>query len=167
MTGSNEAYAQYTENGYEDLRENAGFLYAGDSPKRWGSWQLKIRSHAQGRLSPEERREANSRFDFASDRPGLCFPAFIGRGGQWRVRHFDWRWSLLPFLAIFVSGVVAFALIVSSLRLHRSGGRNFWFPIRLWTFLAMGIGGLLLAVGISVLHFYRLAGLREFYHGFS
>ena len=48
---SNEEYAQYTENGYEDLREKQGFLYAGDSPKRWETCR-KNRSYPQG-ISPE------------------------------------------------------------------------------------------------------------------
>ena len=63
---------------------------------------------------------------------------------------------LLPFLAIFVSGVVAFALCM-----HRCGSRNSFFQYGSG-FSDNGNWRNSDGSGIFVLHFYRLVEFRSF-----
>ena len=68
---------------------------------------------------------------------------------------------MFPFLAIFVSGVVAFAFIVAACACM-SVGVGILVTNTAVGLLVMGIGCLLFASENSLLHFNRMAGLHDF-----
>ena len=115
---SNEEYAQYTENGYEDLRENKA-SYMPEIRQRDGEHAGKTDRIHRG-YRPKEKG-SNSRFI-------LILIALV-------------------FLAIFVSGVVAFAFIVAACACIGVGVGTLVTNTAVGL-LVMGIGCLLFASGI-------------------
>ena len=106
---SNEEYAQYTENGYEDLRENKA-SYMPEIRQRDGKHAGKTdRTHRGYR--PKEKG-SNSRFILILIALVFLSPFIItAASGVFSILLVV---ILFPFLAIFVSGVVAFAFIVAA-----------------------------------------------------
>ena len=153
---SNEEYAQYTENGYEDLRENKA-SYMPEIRQRDGEHAGKTDRIHRG-YRPKEKG-SNSRFI-------LILIALV---------------FLSPFIITAASGVFSILLVVilfpafwrfcirscgvriycSSLRLHWCGSWNFGYQYCCGT---SGNGNRLSFVCIrnSVLHFNRMAGLHNF-----
>lgn len=152
---SNEEYAQYTENGYEDLRENKA-SYMPEIHQRDGEHAGKTdRTHRGYR--PKEKG-SNSRFILILIALVFLSPFIItAASGVFSILLVV---ILFPFLAIFVSGVVAFAFIVAACACI-SGCWNFGYQYSCGT---SGNGNRLSFVCIrnSVLHFNRMAGLHDF-----
>ena len=184
---SNDAYAQYTENGYEDLRENAeSFVpevresWSGENAEqehyaKWnddpeGTFGKRKSSHARDGYHPKEKG-ANSRFILILIALVFLSPFLVGAASG--VFGILLVLVLLPFLAIFVSGVVAFALIVSACACI-GVGVGLLFSNGAVAFLTMGIGGILMAVGILFCIFtgwlssrilpWILRGVTDFLH---
>ena len=140
---SNEEYAQYTENGYEDLEGKQGFLYAGDSPKEMGNMQEKQIVLHRG-YRPKEKG-SNSRFILILIALVFLSPFIItAASGVFSILLVV---ILFPFLAIFVSGVVAFAFIVAACACISVGVGTLVTNTAVGL-LVMGIGCLLFASGI-------------------
>lgn len=161
---SNDAYAQYTENGYEDLRENA------ESFVPEGAFGKRKSSHARNGYHPK-KKGANSRFILLLIALVFLSPLLVGAASG--VFGILMALVLLPFLAIFVSGVVAFALIVSACACIGVGA-GLLFSNTAVAFLTMGIGGILMAVGFLFCIFtgwlssgvlpWILRGVTDFLH---
>ena len=153
---SNEEYAQYTENGYEDLRENKA-SYMPEIRQRDGKHAGKTDRIHRG-YRPKEKG-SNSRFI-----PILIALVFLS---PFIITAASGVFSILlvvilfPFLAIFVSGVVAFAFIVAACACI-SVGVGILVTNTAVGLLVMGIGCLFVCIRNSVLHFNRMAGLHNF-----
>ena len=142
---SNEEYAQYTENGYEDLRENKA-SYMPEIRQRDGEHAGKTdRTHRGYR--PKEKG-SNSRF------------ILIHYSSQWRIQYFTGG-DLVSILGDFCIRSCGVLIYRSSLRLHECGSWNFGYQYCCGT---TGNGNRLSFVCIrnSVLHFNRMAGLHNF-----
>ena len=153
---SNEEYAQYTENGYEDLRENKA-SYMPEIRQRDGEHAGKTDRIHRG-YRPKEKG-SNSRFILILIALVFLSPFIItAASGVFSILLVV---ILFPFLAIFVSGVVAFAFIVAACACIECGGWNFGYQYSCGT---SGNGNRLSFVCIrnSVLHFNRMAGLHNF-----
>ena len=139
---SNEEYAQYTENGYEDLRENKA-SYMPEIRQRDGEHAGKTdRTHRGYR--PKEKG-SNSRFILILIALVFLSPFIItAASGVFSILLVV---ILFPFLAIFVSGVVAFAFIVAACACI-SVGVGILVTNTAVGLLVMGIGCLLFASGI-------------------
>ena len=138
---SNEEYAQYTENGYEDLRENKA-SYMPEIHQRDGE-------HAGNQIVPTgispEEKGSNSRFILLLIALVFLSPFIItAASGVFCILLVV---ILFPFLAIFVSGVVAFAFIVAACACI-SVGIGTLITNTAVGLLVMGIGCLLFASGI-------------------
>lgn len=153
---SNEEYAQYTENGYEDLRENKA-SYMPEIRQRDGKRAGKTDRIHRG-YRPKEKG-SNSRFILILIALVFLSPFIItAASGVFSILLVV---ILFPFLAIFVSGVVAFAFIVAACACMSVGGWNFGYQYSCGT---SGNGNRLSFVCIrnSLLHFNRMAGLHDF-----
>lgn len=139
---SNEEYAQYTENGYEDLRENKA-SYMPEIHQRDGEHAGKTdRTHRGYR--PKEKG-SNSRFILLLIALVFLSPFIItAASGVFSILLVV---ILFPFLAIFVSGVVAFTFIVAACACI-SVGIGTLITNTAVGLLVMGIGCLLFASGI-------------------
>ena len=150
---SNEEYAQYTENGYEDLRENKA-SYMPEIRQRDGKHAGKTDRIHRG-YRPKEKG-SNSRFILILIALVFLSPFIItAASGVFSILLVV---ILFPFLAIFVSGVVAFAFIVAACACI-SVGVGYQYCCG-----TSGNGNRLSFVCIrnSVLHFNRMAGLHNF-----
>ena len=151
---SNEEYAQYTENGYEDLRENKA-SYMPEIRQRDGKHAGKTDRIHRG-YRPKEKG-SNSRFILILIALVFLSPFIItAASGVFSILLVV---ILFPFLAIFVSGVVAFAFIVAACACISVG-----VGILVTSCGTSGNGNRLSFVCIrnSVLHFNRMAGLHNF-----
>ena len=146
---SNEKYAQYTEHGYEDLREKQDSYV----PEVRG----KFRRAREG-YHPKEKR-SNSRLILILI--ALVFLSPFITGAASGVFGVLLVLILLPFLAIFVSGVVAFGLIVAACACIGTGV-GFLFSNAAAGLLSMGIGAILMAVGILCCIFVGWLAARIF-----
>ena len=156
---SNDSYAQYTENGYEDLREekdsympelrgrreNQSSYSDAASGNYYGEKESGRRSgRARDGYHPREKG-ANSKFILLLIALVFLSPFIItAASGVFSVLLVL---ILLPFLAIFVSGVAAFALIVAGCACI-GGGIGILFTNVAVGLLVMGIGGISMAIGI-------------------
>lgn len=139
---SNEEYAQYTENGYEDLRENKA-SYMPEIRQRDGKHAGKTDRIHRG-YRPKEKG-SNSRFILILIALVFLSPFIItAASGVFSILLVV---ILFPFLAIFVSGVVAFAFIVAACACI-SVGVGILVTNTAVGLLVMGIGCLLFASGI-------------------
>ena len=139
---SNEKYAQYTENGYEDLRENKDSYM----PEIRG----KDREHT-GRADRTRRgyhpkeKGSNSRLILILIALVFLSPFIItAASGVFSVLLVV---VLFPFLAIFVSGVVALSLIIAAAACI-GGGIGTLAANTAVGLLVMGIGCILFTLGI-------------------
>ena len=148
---SNDSYAQYTEKGYEDLRDSGnsyvpevldGFS-ENESYYEEKSNKGKSRRAREG-YHPKEKG-TNSRFILLLIALVFLSPFLItAASGVFSVLLVV---VLLPFLSIFVSGVTAFALIVAGCSCI-GGGVGLLFSNVAVGLLVMGIGGISMAIGI-------------------
>lgn len=150
---SNDSYAQYTENGYEDLRDS-GNSYVPEV--RGGFSENENESYYEEKDNGEKSRRArdgyhpkekgtNSRFILLLIALVFLSPFLItAASGVFSILLVV---VLLPFLAIFVSGVMAFALIVAGCACI-GGGVGLLFSNVAVGLLVMGIGGISMAIGI-------------------
>ena len=150
---SNDSYTQYTEKGYENLRdsgnsympevldgfsENENKSYYEEKDNKGKSKRAREGYH------PKEKR-TNSRFILFLIALVFLSPFLItAASGVFSVLLVV---VLLPFLAIFVSGVTAFALIVAGCACI-GGGVGLLFSNVAVGLLVMGIGGISMAIGI-------------------
>ena len=132
---SNEEYAQYTENGYEDLRENKA-SYMPEIRQRDGKHAGKTDRIHRG-YRPKEKG-SNSRFILILIALVFLSPFIITAASG--------VFSIL-LVVIFVSGVVAFAFIVAACACM-SVGVGILVTNTAVGLLVMGIGCLLFASGI-------------------
>lgn len=148
---SNDSYAQYTENGYEDLRDS-GNSYV---PEVRGGFSENENYYEEKENGVKSRRArdgyhpkkkgTNSRFILLLIALVFLSPFLItAASGVFSVLLVV---VLLPFLAIFVSGVMAFALIVAGCACI-GGGVGLLFSNVAVGLLVMGIGGISMAIGI-------------------
>ena len=148
---SNDSYAQYTEKGYEDLRDSGnsyvpevldGFSENESYYEEKGN-KGKSRRAREG-YHPKEKG-TNSRFILLLIALVFLSPFLItAASGVFSVLLVV---VLLPFLSIFVSGVTAFALIVAGCSCI-GGGVGLLFSNVAVGLLVMGIGGISMAIGI-------------------
>lgn len=135
LNESSEEYAQYTEHGYEDLRE------------KQDSYVPEVRensSRAREGYHPKEKR-SNSRLILILIALVFLSPFIVGAASG--VFGILLVLILLPFLVIFVSGVVAFGLIVGACACIGTGV-GLLFSNAAAGLLVMGIGAILMAFGI-------------------
>lgn len=156
---SNEEYAQYTENGYEDLRDR-GESYMpevrGAAQESGNGRSTDYESYYQEKDNTGKSRRTrdgyhprekgtNSKFILLLIALVFLSPFIItAASGVFSVLLVV---VLLPFLAIFVSAVVAFALIVAACACI-GGGIGLLFTNVAVGLLVMGIGGISMAVGL-------------------
>ncbi len=152
---SNEEYAQYTENGYEDLRENKA-SYMPEIRQRDGEHAGKTDRIHRG-YRPKEKG-SNSRFILILI--ALVFFPIYHYSSQWRVQYFTGG-DLVSVFGDFCIRSCGVRIYRSSLRLHWCGSWNFGYQYCCGT---SGNGNRLSFVCIrnSVLHFNRMAGLHNF-----
>ena len=152
---SNEEYAQYTENGYEDLRENKA-SYMPEIRQRDGKHAGK--QIVSTGISPE--REGKQQQIYPDPNcPGISFPIYH-YSSQWRVQYFTGG-DLVSVFGDFCIRSCGVRIYRSSLRLHECGCWNFGYQYSCGT---SGNGNRLSFVCIrnSLLHFNRMAGLHDF-----
>ena len=150
---SNDSYAQYTENGYEDLRdprdsympEVRGTASENENGRYYEGKDNGGKSRrARDGYHPKEKG-TNSRFILLLIALVFLSPFIItAASGVFSVLLVV---ILFPFLAIFVSGVVAFAFIISAVACFGVGIGTLVTNIAV-ALLVMGIGCLLFTVGI-------------------
>ena len=153
---SNEEYAQYTENGYEDLRENKA-SYMPEIRQRDGEHAGKTDRIHRG-YRPKEKG-SNSRFILILIALVFLSPFIItAASGVFSILLVV---ILFPFLGDFCIRSCGVLIYRSSLRLHECGSWNFGYQYCCGT---NGNGNRLSFVCIrnSVLHFNRMAGLHNF-----
>ena len=153
---SNEEYAQYTENGYEDLRENKA-SYMPEIRQRDGEHAGKTDRIHRG-YRPKEKG-SNSRFILILIALVFLSPIYH-YSSQWRVQYFTGG-DLVSVFGNFCIRSCGVRIYRSSLRLHECGGWNFGYQYSCGT---SGNGNRLSFVCIrnSVLHFNRMAGFHDF-----
>lgn len=149
LNESSEEYAQYTEHGYEDLRE------------KQDSYVPEVRensSRAREGYHPKEKR-SNSRLILILIALVFISPFIVGAASG--VFGILLVLILLPFLVIFVSGVVAFGLIVGACACIGTGV-GLLFSNAAAGLLVMGIGAILMAFGILCCIFVGWLGSKIF-----
>ena len=141
LNESSEEYAQYTEHGYEDLRE------------KQDSYVPEVRensSRAREGYHPKEKR-SNSRLILILIALVFLSPFIVGAASG--------VFGIL--LVIFVSGVVAFGLIVGACACIGTGV-GLLFSNAAAGLLVMGIGAILMAFGILCCIFVGWLGSKIF-----
>ena len=154
LNESSEEYAQYTEHGYEDLRE------------KQDSYVPEVRensSRAREGYHPKEKR-SNSRLILILIALVFLSPFIVGAASG--VFGILLVLILLPFLVIFVSGVVAFGLIVGACACIGTGV-GLLFSNAAAGLLVMGIGAILMAFGILCCIFVGWLGSKQFFRSFQ
>ena len=150
---SNDSYAQYTEKGYEDLRDSGNSympeVLDGFSENENESYYEEKDNKGKSKRAREgyhpKEKGTNSRFFLLLIALVFLSPFLItAASGVFSVLLVV---VLLPFLAIFVSGVTAFALIVAGCACI-GGGIGLLFSNVAVGLLVMGIGGISMAIGI-------------------